>query len=372
MRTLHTRPSNYIQTNSCTEYEYYNDATRELEEPFLSGFTPGKLADETQLGSLSDLISPNYNANESNRLDSPILNEIDETQPKSPKKRFNTPPNVGDIESVSRKIFDVDPVEPVEPFENLRNHAINSTQNLNERKLKRLYKTDSDDEKQGENMTQQQLIERIVDRTMSSELDNNDVELLDKPSRSCKGKRYAEFMTEGRLVGQKRTKLPKTYKKVKQKIDNNSNISGYNITLDYTIRKLYSRTNKHVDQPAESLRKRTISEASDDNPSNKKIFRAADFNLDEKIEALPSLSLEKFQQRKKENKKRKKIIHVQKLKIKVDEIKGNDKSLTGSRKRKARKESITHIDPVLKSPVENPDLFNLATLAEVAVNLAKP
>lgn len=355
----------------------------------MSGFTPGKLADETQLGSLSDLISPNYNtnANESSRLDSPILKQIDETPPKSPKKRFNIPPNVGDIESVSRKIFDVD----VEPFENLRNHAINSTQNLNERKLKRLYKTDgdvySDEEKQGENMTQQQLIERIVDRTMSSELDNNNDdmtnynELMDKPSRSCKGKRYAEFMTEGRLVGQKRTKkfLPKTYKKVKQKIDNNSNISGYNITLDYTIRKLYSRT-KHVDQPAESLslRKRTFSEASDDNAS-KKIFRAADFNLDEKIEALPSLSLEKFQQRKKENKKRKKIIHVQKLKIdvdKVEDIKGNDEgkdvSLTGSRKRKARKESITHIDPVLKSPVDNPDLFNLATLAEVAVNLAKP
>lgn len=75
-----------------------------------------------------------------------------------------------------------------------------------------------------------------------------------------------------------------------------------------------------------------------------------DFNLEKKIEALPSLSLEEFQEKKKQQRTKKKKI-MQKLNVNASLRKhaankqSNDVSekalLVGSQKRKARKQSIT-------------------------------
>lgn len=95
------------------------------------------------------------------------------------------------------------------------------------------------------------------------------------------------------------------------------------------------------------------------------IFLCRDFNLEKKIEALPSLSLEEFQEKKKQQRTKKKKI-VQKLTSTSNNKKQQNNSnangqtndpnnqiereiteevekalLVGSKKRKARKQSIT-------------------------------
>jgi hypothetical protein len=64
---------------------------------------------------------------------------------------------------------------------------------------------------------------------------------------------------------------------------------------------------REIDFEMAMKKRRYISECSEDSELDahlRKRFRAADFNLDEKIDALPSLSLEEFQQKKKAKKKR--------------------------------------------------------------------
>ncbi|XP_044730434.1 HMG box transcription factor BBX [Chrysoperla carnea] len=434
LRTLNTRPGNYSRPNSSMGFDYGYENHSESEHSYLnmSDFTPGKLADETQLGNLSSLIDPNYNSINNENMNEPQRDRFDgdPSPPKPIRKRY-----VNEIDSTSSES---PVVQNSSPFTNLRNHALTSTQTLEDRKLKRLHKiktssrhdkkhlwADDDVPNSTESMTQQELIDRIVEHSMRNSDDSdyilekipkNNLDLIRKSGRSCKGKRYAEFMTEGRLVVNKRSKKSKMMFSsqmrspsylIKNKSpgdleeDDHSHYHhqlSYNVNLNCTIQKLSDRTaNKNITEEQqhtddESPRQRTHSGASDDSIT-KKMFRAADFNLDEKIEALPSLSLEKFQQKKKENKKRKKISHTPKTQFihnnnnnkiattnnnKMEANNNTHSTVTGSRKRKARKESITHVVATSPPPpttttqtvhTTTPDLFNLATLAEVAVKL---
>ncbi|XP_050663680.1 uncharacterized protein LOC126964533 [Leptidea sinapis] len=165
----------------------------------------------------------------------------------------------------------------------------------------------------------------------------------------------------------------------------------------------------------------TIKSSSSDNHNTINTFKAADFDLEAKIKALPSLSLEKFQQRKRDNKRRKKTINLRPKALAPSQIINSvprpipverrelaeswREHAVGSQKRKPRKKSITRLDinslastnfcesvkisPEIKIATEAPctvvhtmdmcnqtihgnvDLFALATLAEVASNTSK-
>ncbi|XP_046383053.1 HMG box transcription factor BBX isoform X2 [Ischnura elegans] len=286
-----------------------------------------------------------------------------------------------------------------------------------------------------------------------------------KSLRACKGKRYQEFMNEGRIARGKRTRRPMSGSDcfgypmpVKERRDSESSSSAsektdsafsegsrgsrepddHNSTLpamgmmdlpaesqslvdekqikeefiemedeapqnslygsNDTARESDTKCRKHSETSEESL--------SDSSP--KKRFKAAflyrDFNLDEKIEALPSLSLEEFQLKKRAKKKRniqcvkrssgtkvKKEDHQIDLATSMEQnidngaegdfqlmnygSEGSNSStpLVGSQKRKARKQCITRLDPSSNAgrdtAVVAQEVLNnigLATLAEVA------
>lgn len=297
------------------------------------------------------------------------------------------------------------------------------------------------------NLTQQELINKVVDHICSSRnesvdsssgdrdeydcnicLQNQETKFKEtrKSVRSCKGLRYAKFMAEGKLFVNKRTKkqmctgkLPKPSSSSSSQTTNLNAIdkvprNNESIELNETIKKLTERTvgntgkSSSIPNQQESAdyveqmnmnAEHCAQSAYDTRADNvKKLFKAADFNLDEKIEALPSLSLDKFQQKKRESKKRK-FLRATKHKDtttteynktqttdtqKTETNSDNNKyitCLTGSRKRKPRKQSITRLDPLndtkpnvtpaTSSSATNIDLFGLATLAEVAAKKAK-
>ncbi|XP_067011492.2 serine-rich adhesin for platelets [Anabrus simplex] len=275
--------------------------------------------------------------------------------------------------------------------------------------------------------------------------------------RTCKGLRYREFMSEGRLAVGKRSRrnLGSSF----DSLDTNSTSTSCSLAMTMTTSSVVtaslvsrkdrvdsessSTTSERTDSFSECSRDqdtdaqfsarikaegcsspkhganssrpssgqhnsaerkvRKQSETSEDSISDsspKKRFRAADFNLDEKIEALPSLSLEEFQLKKKARKKRtpplmKKAINtfvpvsskkektalppVKPLETQVPENTAEDRPapktvLVGSQKRKARKQSITRLDTdnaraSRDTAVVEPDVLNnigLTTLAEVA------
>ncbi|XP_059484149.1 uncharacterized protein LOC132201736 isoform X2 [Neocloeon triangulifer] len=241
-----------------------------------------------------------------------------------------------------------------------------------------------------------------------------------KSVRACKGKRYQEFMSSGRITTGKRGRL-RMYKSLdsegSSKVRHNS---GSSTTSEKTD-SAYSEASRGSREPNEEMlfslqgkitptptlemdaeyemtpkKHRHISECSEDSELDanlRKRFRAADFNLDEKIDALPSLSLEEFQQKKKAKKKRasiapstpkKHIIRdralemtpVSKYSVQAScSTPTKNPPLVGSQKRKARRLQITRVDPNSphmtrdNSAVEPTVLMSdigLATLAEVA------
>lgn len=225
-----------------------------------------------------------------------------------------------------------------------------------------------------------------------------------KSERICKGKRYEIFMTEGKLLGNKRdSKIQKQHSRVYSKFDleQNGNIINNNnnnnndliirkpetpkLDLSDTIKRLAERTNvkidfdTHVDlefkeQPDqnECKRVRSISETSDsslkDGGGGQK-NSPPNFNLNLRISNLPCLSYDEFLQRKRESKKRKIRAKTEgDVKQKSEKLDVSESHLVGSKKRK-NKHSITHLGK--KDVSLNNDLLGLATLAEVAANTQK-
>ncbi|XP_065344238.1 uncharacterized protein LOC135942176 isoform X1 [Cloeon dipterum] len=242
-----------------------------------------------------------------------------------------------------------------------------------------------------------------------------------KSVRACKGKRYQEFMSSGRIATGKRGRL-RMYKSFDSdgpsKVRHNSGSSSASEKTDSAYSEasrgsrdpneetLYVLQGKSTPTPSmemdmdlelSSIKRRHISECSEDSEMDanmKKRFRAADFNLDEKIDALPSLSLEEFQQKKKAKKKRassapstpkKHIVRDRSLETTpVSKPTANPSSVTptknpplvGSQKRKARRLQITRVEPnsphvISDNAVADPNNVlmsnsGLATLAAVA------
>lgn len=415
-------------------------------------FTPGKLADETQLGSITSLINsgsqhlnpsktycitetdkpfpsvPSPSKDEMSQYDqlSPPVSSISLSMPSKPfKKRMihqnkdnkrivrsifstNEDSNVDECDSSINQILSISSIESTEPHQQNSDLDLTITHQYPEYVENLNNNLDNDPDS---NVTKQELIEKVVDHMCTASTKNETdltecVTCLNRENkitkehrtsvRSCKGLRYAKFMAEGKLLVNKRSKK---YSSSSVPIPRSmANPEGINqvprresIELNETIKKLAERTSKSVnmftsdfvDENQSEDSKTATPEPCDDNV--KKMFNAADFNLDEKIEALPSLSLEKFQQKKKESKKKKFFRNAKPIDIsehKKDhfdvssKMVENNNTLIGSRKRKPRKQSITRLDPqsdIKFSVVKQPetDLFALVTLADVAAKKAK-
>lgn len=118
-----------------------------------------------------------------------------------------------------------------------------------------------------------------------------------KSSRACKGKRYQEFMTTG--------KLQQTPKKMKIKTSTYLPHNGMASMkkLEISPIKIENMDNLHGGNDREKM----ITALSPDSDAAAKLYDASDFHLEEKIKQLPSLNLEIFLAKKRETKKKKRV-----------------------------------------------------------------
>lgn len=373
-------------------------------------FTPGKLADEAQMGGLSSLLATKTETQTTNPYYSP------------PCFKFNaiSTPN----EYRSHNFIERAKAKGPQNEESIRElqNALTETS--------RLFEEDFDEDKKriyygvpNDQFTNQDVIDQIVDKRYSAKEDEygyqrnySDDEKNMRSGRSCKGKRYQEFMAVGGLIVNKR-----------QKRDSDKPDENYSAACSWdpgSLRDDAADDEPHYtsthEKPADSNDKLDTTDTPEPDNNGNKTFKAADFDLDAKIRALPSLSLEKFQQKKRENKRKKKTVNLKPKALESSQIVNSvprsmlddrremaehwREHVIGSQKRKPRKISITRfeinslvstvdlnthdISPEIMIATEAPrtavhnmelckqsqhsvDLLALATLAEVASNTSK-
>ncbi|CAH2241617.1 uncharacterized protein LOC120631528 [Pararge aegeria] len=380
--------------NNSTKYDYnkkpYDDDSdaKVKPEPI---FTPGKLADEAHMGGLSSLLAT-------------------KTEPHTPNPYYSPPTYKFSI-STPIEFRSHDPQDRKGPN---KEHSISELQNALSETTK-VFEEDFEEKERlyryNDQFTNQDVIDQIVDKRYSKEEDRNwSDDEKNKSGRSCKGKRYQEFMAVGGLIVNKR-----------QRRDCPERLSNEGFNASWACDPGSSREEptvagdvklSYVDPCTETEIKIDQSDACEPDNNCNKTFKAADFDLDAKIRALPPLSLEKFQQRKRENKRKKKAVHMKpRLREPMQIINSVPQSLAderremaeswrenviGSQKRKPRKFSIARLeinkttsstdmngDEEVKSPTvtqseedqapqdNDVDMLALATLAEVASNKSR-
>ncbi|KAJ8919607.1 hypothetical protein NQ315_002229 [Exocentrus adspersus] len=364
LRTLMPRPAATTKT------------TPPLSSPSnnrLSEFTPGKLADESQLGGLTSLMNNNFttttpktdccttesvldNNNHKNDENINSFNKNDLFKANDHMDRFHSTFDKGCARNI---------------LSDTREEA-------------------DEGESESSNMTKQDLMNKVVDGIFAKQsedsLEKNGSKEVRKSERMCKGKRYEVFMMEGRLLGNKRDsgkfvhhKQSKIESKIETELNSfNNNVKPETPKLDLgnTIKRLAERTNVVIDfenqtednNETTNQRARSISETSEG--SNKS--SPPNFNLDLRISNLPCLSYDEFLQRKRESKKRKIRIKTDgESKHKMQKLDNKTETqLVGSKKRK-NKQSITHLGKKENEVNLSNELLGLATLAEVAANTEK-
>lgn len=406
--------------NNSTKFDFNNKPINDFyenEPKTLSMFTPGKLADEAQMGGLSSLLATKTETQTPNPYYSP------------PSFKFNAISTPNDYRSHNLKGVS----NREDNIRELQNALSETT---------RVFEEDFDEKSRiyryanvpvdpypapNDQFTNQDVIDQIVDKRYSKEDDYNrnwsDDEKNTRSGRLCKGKRYQEFMAVGGLIANKRQKRDYSDKLPDEGYSMNCSWdpgSSRSEESNSTITDESKPSNPLNDMSAESETKLELASEPDNNIN--KTFKAADFDLDAKIKALPSLSLEKFQQKKRENKRKKKTINLKPKSLEsshiinsvprpmIDErrqmIESWRDTVIGSQKRKPRKISITRfeinsmvssvdfnnahkISPEIKIATEAPctvvqnmeickqsahgnvDLLALTTLAEVASNTSK-
>ncbi|KAK0087061.1 hypothetical protein PV325_001842 [Microctonus aethiopoides] len=410
LRTLSTRPTNkklecgssYNQGMDNSNVNYESSNCIETMNPSIQ---PGKLADESQIGGLSSLFTPQKiesKISSENNDDETDVNITDEVIiPKPPKKRYTEVPIDLEQKRVCKSdLFGQESINNSESNNNEQHH-LNEEEN----------KTDTDGYSE-ENVP----------------LDDSNY----RGERSCKGLRYQKFLAEqSKNVGSttqstKRRRvaglniLTGVEKHPKER--RNSMSSNISEKTDSLSSEGGNSSRSDLEQFADSAEGRVEASKPEDTETEdaegdqdygswslRKRFKAEDFNLEKKIEALPSLSLEEFQEKKKQQRTKKKKTS-QKLNtnslpkrtaenqnggelnttntgkssddIVNDYPENTDKAhLVGSQKRKARKQSITRnaSATVTKNSNEepnqpwcaSPDLEALACLAEIAAKRTK-
>ncbi|XP_043784086.1 HMG box transcription factor BBX isoform X1 [Apis laboriosa] len=404
LRTLNTRPTNKkAETYSNEQIENVksenksSDSSKSDKQDGQS-IQPGKLADESQIGGLSSLFTPQKTqvADEQVTINDSVI-ENDTEVPKPPKKRYlDVPFSPDNKRECKADLFDVKKRKKSESNNNVQ--------------------YDIEDEKTELN--------NFLSTNMPSEESNFRTE------RTCKGLRYQKFLAEQmKNVGAsgqqpKRRRQAGNYStdgqanerrnsissNVSEKTDSLSSEGGNNSRSELEHLVESAEGNVEAAKPEETETE-DAEEQVDFGPwTARKRFRAEDFNLEKKIEALPSLSLEEFQEKKKQQRTKKKKI-AQKLtstsnnkrhqnnfdindqansqnisiisQTERENSEDAEKLLVGSQKRKARKQSITRnaaaindskqieIEELNKSWCASPDLEALACLAAVAANRTK-
>ncbi|XP_008543276.1 myb-like protein F isoform X1 [Microplitis demolitor] len=438
LRTLTTRPTNkkpdvgssYEQnstiTTSNSNYESSNYTNTENND----AIQPGKLADESQIGGLSSLFTPQKNSsnrkddddgdhNNDNDDDDDVDDEDDELPniendniangadeiivPKPPKKRYTELPI--DLEQKRDCKADLFGESRTGIAESNNNNSSNNNNNEHHLHL--------DDEKRKREANSYMEVNSPEDNNFRGE-------------RSCKGLRYQKFLAEqvrnvgsmAQQVKRRRTELNKLTgieKHTKERRNSiSSNVSEKTDSLSSEGGNSSRSDLEHLVDSAEgkveaSKPENTETDEAEFEAWTRKRFKAEDFNLEKKIEALPSLSLEEFQEKKKQQRTKKKKL-PQKLNTnsiakrtlvnqnnngqldtsinnrkEINDINSHEESnnahLVGSQKRKARKQSITRNASAIVSKnstqetnqpwCASPDLEALACLAELAANRTK-
>lgn len=391
LRTLTTRPLTIQRETSPLQSP--NDTLHTDAQ-----FTPGKLADESQLGMLSSLLKSDSFSNKSMEVDH--------------KGNFNNNNNMNNNFNDSDREIDsaynnTSPEDKVLlPPKPLKKRIFEQTDNNNpDSNLMKGNKTDFASNKEvingnnnADNMTKQELYEKVVDSMFQDEeephesytngIRKNKSKETRKSGRSCKGKRYEEFMIHGKLLKNKREKKMNEFNfkiesELNCKLDSNNDDYTKNenqtpkLDLENTIKRLAERTNINLDNNNKKIKLETNDTIKPANDTNSDNFQNSDFNLELRIEELPFLSYDSFVQRKRDSKKRKQF----KCKTTTNSVKqkgehANNKAPVGSKKRK-NKNNITHLEKNSKPTTEqdassySTDLSGLATLAEIAANKEK-
>ncbi|CAG5095684.1 Similar to BBX: HMG box transcription factor BBX (Homo sapiens) [Cotesia congregata] len=440
LRTLTTRPTNkkpdvgssYEENSTSTSNSNYESSTYTNNDNN-NAIQPGKLADESQIGGLSSLFTPQKNqphhkkGADVDRIpdddeDDDFVDDDDDDElpnienknitngteeivvPKPPKKRYTELPiNLEQKKDCKADLFGGSRTENAES-----NNNSSSNNNNNKHPL------DLDEE--GKKRDTNSYIE------VNSPEDGNF-----RSERSCKGLRYQKFLAEQvRNIGsttqqnkRRRTGLNKVTgveKHTKERRNSiSSNVSEKTDSLSSEGGNSSRSDLEHLVDSAEgkveaSKPENTGTDEAEYELWTRKRFKAEDFNLEKKIEALPSLSLEEFQEKKKQQRTKKKKLpqklnttsitkrtSVNQNKIgQLDSQANNRKEtneiinlhdettnahLVGSQKRKARKQSITRNTSATSSKnsteeknqpwCASPDLEALACLAELAANRTK-
>lgn len=177
-----------------------------------------------------------------------------------------------------------------------------------------------------------------------------------RTSRSCKGKRYQEFMS-----GRKMAAAPK---KSKMRTTSSSSSASVSSAADgswFGHPKPSGLLNGKSDEYLDRVYANHMDDGSHPTAHDDNKFDANDFDLEEKIKALPERDLELYISRKRDTKKRKKVgkrsnksqaskmaappplvaAPLAKAKAETAQEAKERMMMVGSQKRKARKESIT-------------------------------
>ncbi|XP_017757941.1 PREDICTED: HMG box transcription factor BBX-like isoform X2 [Eufriesea mexicana] len=403
LRTLNTRPTNKKAETSSNEQPVENVKSENKSSDYLKSdkrdgqsIQPGKLADESQIGGLSSLFTPQKTQVTDEQITingSVIENDV----PKPPKKRYSDIPFSSDTKRECKAdLFDVKKRKKSESNNNVHQY-------------------DAEDEKTE--------INNFLATNISTDESNF------RSERTCKGLRYQKFLAEqmknvgvsgqqpkrrrqagSRSDGQTNERRNSISSNVSEKTDSLSSEGGNSSRgeLEHLVES--AEGNLEASKPEETETEGTEEQVDFGPWTARKRFRAEDFNLEKKIEALPSLSLEEFQEKKKQQRTKKKKI-IQKLtstsnnkryqnnfdtndqtnnqniskicQTERENSEDTEKLLVGSQKRKARKQSITRnaaaindlkqveIEESEKSWCASPDLEALVCLAAVAANRTK-
>ncbi|XP_046430462.1 uncharacterized protein LOC124184611 isoform X1 [Neodiprion fabricii] len=390
LRTLTTRPTNKKQELDLSDQQaqYLNSSATDsttFDKRQGQSIQPGKLADESQIGGLSSLFTPQKIKTEeilpvTNGTNN-ITNDNNDSIPKPPKKRCTEPPHPV---SQKREI-------KINLFGEKKRESNNNNQQL----------IAVDNEKSANNL--------YYEGAGSPE------ESTFRGERTCKGLRYQKFLAEqSRPIGPpgqqtRRRRAAEFLSLEEQTIERRNSISSnFSEKTDSVSSEGGSSTRgelEHLVESAEGKLEASKPEETETEEAGgqmqyetwtpRKRFKAEDFNLEKKIEALPSLSLEEFQEKKKQQRiKKKKILqksnhnnlsheHSNWSTVKQSNDVSERALLVGSQKRKARKQSITRnagasctvqSSENQDSKVEwgtPPDLGALACLAAVAADRTK-
>ncbi|CAO1412547.1 unnamed protein product [Diamesa serratosioi] len=194
--------------------------------------------------------------------------------------------------------------------------------------------------------------------------EENDEDLTRKSRRACKGKRYEEFMSPQK----KQHKVKITNVVQSARFPHNGYCKAPESSPIKQQIKINDFSNDFTAPGAGVIESMNNVSGGDVTMGS---FDANEFNLDEKINALPGLNLDEYLLRKKESKKKKKFCHKSKIRLNnqnaitsKEKLQGKPmRVVVGSQKRKAPKQTIRRATEVTNDIAPDDKLSLLATIA---------